>query len=126
VGGGWLYYQNREIEKREAVARSLIRPDQLAFGDMALGESSGFWRVGGSVTNRSSRALAGFKLKVTVRDCPSASSCVTIGEDVVSTYVTVPPGQKRSFDEFVHLRDMPKATKWEWAYRVEEVRAEVD
>jgi hypothetical protein len=126
VGGGWLYYENRESEKREALARRLIQPDQLAFSDMVLGESSGFWRVRGNVTNRSSRALSGFKLKITVRDCPAGSSCVTIGEDVVSAYVTVPPSQKRSFDQSVRLWDMPTPTKWDWGYSVEEVRAQVD
>jgi Ca2+/Na+ antiporter len=126
VGGGWLYYQNREGEKREALAWRLIQPDQLAFSDMVLGESSGFWRVRGNVANRSSRALSGFKLKIMVRDCPAGSSCVTIGEDLVSAYVSVPPGQKRSFDQSVRLYDMPTPTKLEWGYSVQEVRAEVD
>src|SRR5262245_8525157 len=63
VGGGWLYYQDREATKREALAWRLIQPDQLAFSDMVLGQSSGLWRVRGNVANRSSRALSGFKLR---------------------------------------------------------------
>jgi hypothetical protein len=126
AGVGWLYYQSIETEKREALSRRLIRADEIVLSDMVLGQSSGFWRVKGNVTNRSSHALSGFKLKIVVQDCPSETSCTTIGEDLVSTYVSVPPNQKRAFDQSVSLRDMPQPTKRGWRYSVQEVRADVD
>jgi hypothetical protein len=130
AGVGWLYYQSTETkkreEKREALSRRLIRADEIVLSDMVLGQSSGFWRVKGNVTNRSSHALSGFKLKIVVRDCPSETSCTTIGEGLVSTYVSVPPNQRRAFDDSVSLRDMPQPTKWGWSYSVQEVRADVD
>src|SRR6266700_1623264 len=70
--------------------------------------------------------LAGrrFTLKIVVRDCPvpGESFCTTIGEDEVSTYLSVPPSQTRAFEEQVTLRDMPESTKWGWTYIVQEVR----
>lgn len=133
AGVGWLYYQsyyqNIETEKREARSWRLIRADEIVLSDMVLGQSSGFWTVKGNVTNRSSHVLSGFKLKIVVWDCPSEIiSCptgTTIGEDLISTYVSVPPNQKRAFNHSVSLRDMPQPAKLGWSYSVQEVRADV-
>jgi hypothetical protein len=87
-GVGWIYHEGTEREKRDELSRRLIRPDEIVFTELTLGQSVGsLWRVKGNVTNRSSHELSGFKLKIVVRDCPvpTGSSCTTIGEDVMST-----------------------------------------
>ena len=120
VGVGWLYYVKIQEDKRAELSRRLINPDEIVFTDTVLGESiGGLWRVKGNVTNRSSHELSGFTLKIVVRDCPvpGESFCTTIGEDEVSTYLSVPPSQTRAFEEQVTLRDMPESTKWGWTYR---------
>ncbi|TMJ94465.1 MAG: hypothetical protein E6G74_22965 [Alphaproteobacteria bacterium] len=125
VGVGWLYYVKIQEDKRAELSRRLINPDEIVFTDTVLGQSiGGLWRVKGNVTNRSSHELSGFTLKIVVRDCPvpGESFCTTIGEDEVSTYLSVPPSQTRAFEEQVTLRDMPESTKWGWTYIVQEVR----
>jgi hypothetical protein len=86
----------------------------------------GSWKVKGSVTNRSSYELSGFTLKVTLQNCPvPADRCTTIGENEVSTYLSVAPNQMRAFEQFVYLQDMPQPTKWSWTYTVQEVRGKL-
>lgn len=128
AGVGWLYYLKIEDDKRAELSRRLIRPDEIVFTNTVLDQSIGnLWRVKGKVTNRSSHELSGFTLKIVVRDCPApgGSSCTTIGENEVSTHLTVPPNQTRAFEELVTLGDMPEPTKWGWTYAIQEVRGKV-
>jgi hypothetical protein len=155
AGAGWLYYGKIEDDKREELSRRLIRPDEIGFTHTVLGQTYGSWKVKGNVTNHSSHELSGFTLKIIVQDCPSSLSptsrpqtgwdafplvepfeqtkeptvsgrhCTTIGENDASAYVSVPPNQMRAFELYVRLRDMPKPTKWEWTYSVEEARGKV-
>jgi hypothetical protein len=129
AGAGWLYYakieDDKRAEKRAEFSRRLIRPDEIVFTDLGLRHSFG-WEVKGNVTNRSSHELSGFTLKVIVQDCPvSGGRCTTIGEGDASTYISVPPNQMRAFELYVSLPNMPKPTKLEWSYTVQEVRGEV-
>jgi hypothetical protein len=128
AGTGWLYHNKNEYDKREALSRRLIRPNEVAITDAVLGQTYGSsWKVKGNVTNRSSHELSGITLKIAVQDCPvSGGSCTTIGEDHAEAYsLSVPPNQMRAFDVHVNLQDMPKPTKWEWTYTIQEVRGKV-
>jgi hypothetical protein len=126
AGAASLYYMKIESDKYEERSRRLIRPDEIAFTDTVLGQTYGSWRVEGNVTNRSAYELSGFTLKIKVQDCTvSGDHCTTVGEDEVSTYLSVPPNQTRAFDHYVSLYNMPKLTKWGWTYTIQEVRGKV-
>ena len=126
AGAGWLYYTKLEDDKRAELSRRLIRPDEVVFTDTVLGQTYGSWTVKGNVTNHSAYELEGFTLKIKVQDCPVLGDrCTTVGESEVSTYLSVPPNQMRAFEHYVSLYDMPKLTKWGWAYTVQEVRGRV-
>jgi hypothetical protein len=126
AGGGMVYYQHKEDERRTELSRRLIRLDEIDFTDLRLRNIGSSWRVTGNVSNRSAHELSGFTLKIRVHDCPIAGRCTTIGENDATAYLlSVPPNQTRAFDEGVYLRDMPEPTKLEWSYSVQEVRAKV-
>jgi hypothetical protein len=126
AGTGWLYYEKIENDKREELSLRLIRSDEIVFTNTLLGQTYGSWKVKGNVTNRSSHELLGFTLKIILRDCPVPDGhCTTIGENDASAYLSVPPNQMRAFELYVNLHDMPQATKWGWAYTVQEVRGKV-
>jgi hypothetical protein len=76
---------------------SLISPSELALSDVTLshpvGQSLGGWVIKGVIKNNSPHTVAGFWLKVTVRDCGSV--CVTIGEEIKRIVINVPPSQTR-------------------------------
>jgi hypothetical protein len=109
--------------QREATARTLIHPSQLALNNVQLDQSYGLWKVNGTVQNNSQHPLSRFWLHVTVQDCPA--SCATIGEDDVGIDLKVPPGQLRSFDGNVYLANLPTAQRMTWAYRIDGVKAEM-
>lgn len=126
AGAAWLYYGKLEEDKQRELSRRLIRPDEIIFTDTVLGQTYGSWKVKGNVTNRSPNELSGFTLKIKVQDCPvSGDRCTTIGENEVSTYLSVPPNQMRAFESYVSLYDMPEPKKWGWTYTVQEVRGKV-
>jgi hypothetical protein len=124
---GWLNQQEKENQKRVELERRLIRDDEVVFNDMRLGQGSfALWTLKGNVTNRSSHELSGFTLKVTVQDCSGFEGrCVTIGENVISDYLSVPPNQMRAFERTVHLDNMPERAKWQWTYAIQEVRGKL-
>jgi hypothetical protein len=125
-GAAWLYYLNLEENKRAELSRRLIRPDEVVFSDTVLGQTYGSWKVKGNVTNRSAHELEGFTLKIKVQECPvSDDHCTTIGENEVSTYLSVPPNQMQAFEHYVSLYDMPQPKKWGWTFTVQEVRGKV-
>jgi hypothetical protein len=135
AGAGWLYHiivendkeddkRRVELDKRTELSRRLIRPDEIVFTDTVLGQTYGSWNVKGNVTNRSAYELEGFRLKIIVQDCPD-NRCTTIGENEVSTYLSVPPNQMRAFESYVSLHDMPEPKKWGWTYTVQELRGKV-
>jgi hypothetical protein len=125
AGVAWMYYAKLEEDKRAELSRRLIHPDEIVFTDTTLAQSYGSWKVKGKVTNRSAHELSSFKLKIVVRDCPAPSGCMTIGEDEVSTYLSVLPNQTRAFERFVTLHNMPQPTKLGWTYSVQEIRGQV-
>ena len=131
VGVGIFYLirqSNEESERskqREAAALTLIQPTQLVLNNVKLGQSYGNWQVGGTIKNNSQYPLSQFWLHVTVRDCPTETSYVTIGDDHVGVGVKVPPGQLRAFNEYVYLTNLPTIQHMLWFYQIGSVKADM-
>jgi hypothetical protein len=119
-GGTFVYWMTTE-NNSEAKSHSLISPSELALSDITLrypdSDSAGGWEVKGTMKNNSLRTVAGFWLKVTIRDCDT--DCVTIGEEIKRIVVNIPPSQTRIVDEgdlFSSKMFIPK--KVEWSYEI--------
>jgi hypothetical protein len=113
---------------RESKSYSLISPSELALRDVTLSRplsvSLGAWEIKGVVKNNSPRSLTGLWLKVTVRDCPNASLCTTIGEAIRHIVINVPPSQTRIIDEGdLFPREMFIPEKLEWSYEIVQTEA---
>ena len=98
----------------------------MQFVDLALRPSSlgtGSYTLSGRLRNLSARyGLSELRLKITMRDCVAPANCETVGEAEQPMYKSVPPGQGRDINEFVHFRDLgPARGKHEWDYQVIEV-----
>ena len=112
-------------------AYSLISPSELALRDVnlsqPLSDSLGAWEIKGVVKNNSPRTLTGLWLKVTVRDCPNASLCTTIGEAIRHIVINVPPSQTRIIDEGdLFPREMFIPQKLEWSYEIVQAIVQAD
>jgi hypothetical protein len=115
---------------RESKSYSLISPSELALRDVTLSKppsSLGAWEIKGVVKNNSPRTLTGLWLKVTVRDCPNASLCTTIGEAIRHIVTNVPPSQTRIIDEGdLFPREMFIPEKLEWSYEIVQAIVQAD
>ena len=112
-------------------AYSLISPSELALRDVILSQplsdSLGAWEIKGVVKNNSPRTLTGLWLKVTVRDCPNASLCATIGEAIRHIVINVPPSQTRIIDEGdLFPREMFIPEKLKWSYEIAQAIVQAD
>jgi len=110
-------------DSRESKSYSLISPSELALSDVTLSQppsrSLGAWEVKGVVKNNSPRTVTGVWLKVTIRDCPIASPCATIGEAIKRIVIDVPPSQTRKIDEGdLFPREMFVPEKLEWSSEI--------
>ena len=116
---------------RESKSYSLISPSELALRDVTLSQplsdSLGAWEIKGVVKNNSPRTLTGLWLKVTVRDCPNASLCATIGEAIRHIVINVPPSQTRIIDEGdLFPREMFIPEKLKWSYEIAQAIVQAD
>ena len=123
----WMTAEN----SRESKSYSLISPSELALRDVTLSKplsnSLGAWEIKGVVKNNSPRTLTGLWLKVTVRDCPNASLCTTIGEAIRHIVINVPPSQTRIIDEGdLFPREMFIPEKLKWSYEIVQAIVEAD
>jgi hypothetical protein len=110
---------------------SLISPSELALRDVTLSQplsnSLGAWEIKGVVKNNSPRTLTGLWLKVTVRDCPNAALCATIGEAIRHIVINVPPSQTQIIDEGnLFPREMFIPEKLEWSYEIVQAIVQAD
>ena len=130
----WMTAENsRESAEnsRESKSYSLISPSELALRDVnlsqPLSDSLGAWEIKGVVKNNSPRTLTGLWLKVTVRDCPNASLCTTIGEAIRHIVINVPPSQTRIIDEGdLFPREMFIPEKLKWSYEIAQAIVQAD
>jgi hypothetical protein len=117
----WMIAENNRVAK----SHSLILPSELAFSDASLTHSLGTWVVRGVIKNNLARTVPALWLKVTVRDCPDGSACVTIGEEIKRIVINIPPSQTRIIDQgdlFSGKMLIPK--KLEWSYEIVQADAE--
>lgn len=125
--GIYLYFENesRQREKRELLARSLIRNSEVEFQNLVMSDSYGSWKIKGLVKNNSRYPIEKIKLAVEVSNCDgNKRNCIVVGtDDDVTSYLDIPPGQARALESFVTLRNLPQLTDWNWSYRVGYVQA---
>src|SRR6516164_3073016 len=126
----FFYWMSAE-NSRESKSYSLISPSELALRDVTLSQplsvSLGAWEIKGVVKNNSPRTLTGLWLKVTVRDCPNASLCTTIGEAIRHIVINVPPSQTRIIDEGdLFPREMFISEKLKWSYEIAQAIVQAD
>jgi len=120
-GGIFVYWITEN--SREAKSHSLISLSELAFSDVSLSHPAshqpGGWEVRGAIKNNSPRTLSGLWLKITVRDCPNDSACVTIGEEIKHIVINCPPSQTHIIDESdLFSNEMLIPEKLEWSYEI--------
>jgi hypothetical protein len=123
----WMTAEN----SRESKSYSLISPSALALRDVTLSRplsvSLGAWEIKGVVKDNSPRTLTGLWLKVTVRDCPNASLCTTIGEAIRHIVINVPPSQTRIIDEGdLFPKEMVIPEKLEWSCEIVQAIVQAD
>jgi hypothetical protein len=129
AGAAW-WFANREREESR-LATEVIKPSELELSDVTLRHAVGTRRViSGRAKNLSATyTLAGFSLRLTAYDCPGqeiTKECDIIGQADVAPAVQVPPGQVRSFDEYVSFYNMPPARHFRWSSELTGVRAQLD
>ncbi len=120
VGGVWYLIDSnaRNTARRYQEARSLVTPDQVVLTDLGLGESYGLWQMTGSATNRSSHTITQIEIQVRIQNCPTETTCVTVGQSTASDYVTIPPSQMRAIDMLPSFPNLPALENWRWNYQV--------
>jgi hypothetical protein len=136
-GGIWLLIENanKDSEKRRQVqqeqeyrAVTSIKEADLKLNDVKLSPASyglGDFVLSGTVVNDSVGQLASISFQVTLTDCLE-SNCRIVGQKDVSTSVSVPPKQMRSFSSYaVKFDNLPPvgAAKRSWSYKITGVRA---
>lgn len=93
------------------------KPVQIATSEIELSDTrlhpavqydSVNYSLQGRVTNNSVHTLTKLYMKIKLQDCRRDGPCDTVGEDSVSTNLSLPPGQTRSVNELVRFLDFPK------------------
>jgi hypothetical protein len=130
VGAGIWWFVSRQEEKAR-LASELIKPSEVQLSDLSLRDSVGTRKVfTGRVKNLSTAyTLSTISLRLTAYDCPGqevTKECDIIGQADVTPALRVPPGEVRTFDEYVSFANMPKARNFRWSYVLDSVRAQVD
>ena len=116
----WAVMKDRDDRAAEAVARTLVSPDQIELVDVSYAND----KIKGRLRNNSQYELRRVDLKLTMQDCTS-SGCETVDEAKTDLSQSVPPGQARDFDKsatFYHL-GRPHGT-FKWSYTVVGIEAE--
>jgi hypothetical protein len=126
--GIYLYSENesRQREKRELLARSLIKNSEVEFQNLVMSSDFGTYKIKGLVKNNSRYQIETINLTVAVSNCDAnGKNCVVVGTDNnVSGYsIDIPPGQARALDAYVTLRNLPPLTNWNWSYQVGYIQA---
>jgi hypothetical protein len=128
----WIEYEKKESERRqqiataqERVALSAISTTDIALDNVQLMKESSRWVLKGNVTNNSKYRLGSLGFIVRIEDCPPQKECITIGQESVRAFVSVPPGQMRAFSSYaIDFKGMPAAKTPRWRYEITEIRAD--
>jgi hypothetical protein len=130
AGAGIWWFEARQAE-RVRLAEELIRPSEVELAELTLHDAIGTRRVfAGRIKNLSpAYTLSAVSLRLTAYDCPGEeidAACDIIGQAAVTASVRVPPGQVRSFEQYVSFANMPRPHNFKWSYELDSVRAEVE
>ena len=130
AGAGIWWFEARQAE-RARLAEELIKPAEVQLTDLTLRDGVGTRRVfAGRVKNLSTAyTLSAVSLRLTAYDCPGqeiSKTCDIIGQADVTAAVRVPPGQARSFEQYVSFVNMPPPRNFKWSYELDGVQAEVE
>lgn len=126
-GGAWALIDSntKANQRRYEDARSLVQANEIAFGDLRLGNSFGSsWTLTGNATNNSSHTVTSIELLISIENCPAAGSCVTIGQYNVYNTINIPPGQMRALSGHASFPNLPPLDGWKWNYRVNAIAAQ--
>jgi len=125
VGAVVLYEMDRRQKAERGVAKTRIKPNEVELVDLAFrpGSGTGSYTLVGRTRNRSTQyTLSEVRLRLTMRDCTGSNDCEIVGETEKSLYTSVPPGQARDLDEYVHFSGMRQPRgKYQWEYQIVEV-----
>jgi hypothetical protein len=117
-------------KQESAAALTRIPVSQLALEGVTLDTGGNYgYSLSGRIRNNSPTfTLTLVRLLLTFQDCPansSSSTCLTIGEEAVSAYVDIPPGQARDFKESVvfHGPNPTPKGRMVWSYSVQQTTA---
>jgi hypothetical protein len=130
AGAGVWLFEERQAE-RAKLAEELIKPSDVELADLTLRDGVGTRKAfAGRIKNLSTAyTLSAVSLRLTAYDCPGeeiGTMCDIIGQADVTASVRVPPGQVRSFEQYVSFSNMPQPRNFKWSYDLDSVRAEVD
>jgi hypothetical protein len=131
LAGAGVWWFGERSEERAKLADELIKPSEVQLSDLSLRDSIGTRKVfTGRIKNLSTTyTLSAIALELTAYDCPDreiTKSCDIIGQADVTAGARVPPGQVRSFEQYVSFFNMPPARNFQWSYGLERVQAEVE
>jgi hypothetical protein len=127
---GVAIFNNRESNNRSTMTAStnsappvvLIPTSDLTIRDTQLKRGyADYWDMSGTVVNNGTeRTLSKLAFKVLMRDCPTPETCITIGENRASAYISegVPPNQARAFSARFEFQHLPQAKKPIWSYEL--------
>jgi hypothetical protein len=125
LGAVVLYKMDRQQRAEHEVAKTRIKLNEVELVDLVLrpGHSTGSYTLVGRIRNQSTQyTLSEVRLKLTMRDCKGSNDCEIVGETKESLYTSVPPGQARDLDEYVHFSGMRQPRgKYQWEYQIVEI-----
>ncbi len=120
-----LYIAHNKQE--EESSKSLVRPDQLVFSDLAMGPESfgSSYKLSGRVKNNSPYYVFLVKAKFHILDCDAQSHCDVVGEqEEWNICPLIPPGQVRDVDTSIYFGSGTKIRgQFQWNYGITEIRA---
>ena len=114
VAGIAIVHFNYKSESAAALTR--IPVSQLSLEGLSLDTSGSYgYSLSGRIKNNSpTSTLTQARLLVTFQDCTveaSTSGCLTIGEESLTAYVNVPPGQARDFKQSIVFQGVTPRAK---------------
>jgi hypothetical protein len=127
AGGAYFWFDAKRADAQRDAASKLISPKQILLTDAKL-KPEPYSGITGAVLNKSSHALKEIEIQILLADCPastddpSASGCTVVADETANISVEIPAGQKRAFDKYLSLTNLPSITGY-LIFRVQVLRA---
>lgn len=126
VGGIWLLIDTnaKNNARKYEQARTLVHANQLSLSGFFLSKTYGSWKLTGNARNNSTHTVTQIELMITLQNCPTPNSCVTVGQNTATEYVTIPPNQMRAIEAYVSFPNLPPLEQWTWNYHIQSIAAQ--